>query len=390
MAATASTPASSASSHDDLFAQLRRVPVTDLATEYATELRDDDVLGLAAEVAYHLLFAIPPLLILTVTIAAALNQFTAVPVEETLRTAVDERAPASLAEVLDTIITNAIGQVGGGLLSVSLVTTALVAIWSGSNGIGAVMKAYNRAYDVIEDRPYVRKRLVAVGLTMLLVVLINAAFALFVFGEQIGYWIAQWLGMGSQFRLLWEIGRWPVAVMLFLFLLAVLYYLAPAVEQSFRWISPGSVAATILWIGAVFGFRYYLALASPGSTYGAFSGMIVFLFFLYVTSVILLAGAELNAVLQKRYDEAVVRDRADHPERLTSDAARDEAAESVDDLAQRDGRPRRFRHHRDVVHRPYPVSRNRMALRGRIAVTVGVAVMSTDVGWLLGSRSGRR
>lgn len=304
--------------------------------EFIRKFRADDLLGLAAEVAYHLIFAIPPLLILTMTGAAALNRFTSVPVEEELRTLVNERAPASLQEVFDTVITNAVSQASGGVLSVGLLTTTVVALWSGSNGIAAIMKAYNRAYDVEEDRPYVRKRVVAVGLTVLLVVLMNAAVALLVFGETIGTWVANGLGMGSQFRTLWEAGRWPVAIALFMFLLAVLYYLAPAIEQSFRWISPGSVSATILWIAALFGFRYYLSLVSPGSTYGAFSSLIVVLFFLYITSVVLLIGAELNAILQKRYDTVVVRERAAHPERLTTEAARQEANAEARELDHRE------------------------------------------------------
>jgi membrane protein len=318
--------------------QLRALPARELGAEFVRKFRADDVLGLAAEVAYHLIFAIPPLLILTMTGAAALNRFTSVPVEEELRTLVDERAPVSLQEVFDTVITTAVSQASGGVISAGLLVTTIVAIWSGSNGIAAIMKAYNRAYDVEEDRPYLRKRVVAVGLTVLLVVLINAVFALVVFGETLGMWVANWLGMGSQFRTLWEVGRWPGAIGLFMFLLAVLYYLAPAIEQSFRWISPGSVIATILWIAAVFGFRFYLSFASTSSTYGAFSSLIVVLFFLYITSVVLLIGAEINAILQKRYDTVVVRDRVEHPERLTSDSARHEARTEARELDHREAR----------------------------------------------------
>ena len=336
MASEAPSPVSRASRRAGRFAHLKRVPVRALATQFVRKFHADDVLGSSAEVAYHLIFAIPPVLILTMTGAAAVNRFTSIPVEETLRTLVRERAPASLQEALGTIITNAVGQASGGVVSVGLVITTLVAIWSGSNGIAAIMKAYNRAYEVEEDRPYVRKRVVAVGLTILLVVLINAAFALMVFGETIGTWVANWLGMGSQFRTLWEIARWPGAIGLFMVLLAVLYYLAPAIEQSFRWISPGSVVATILWVLALFGFRFYLSIASPSSTYGAFTSLIIVLFFLYVTSVILLVGAEINAILQKRYDKTVIHDRAEHPERLTTDAARHEATVEAWELEQRE------------------------------------------------------
>src|SRR5690606_3721165 len=77
-------------------------------------------------------------------------------------------------------------------------------------------------------------------------------------------------------------------------------------EQSFRWISPGSVIATLLWVAVVFGFQIYLSLADPGSAYGVFGGLIVLLFFLFVTGIVFLVGAEINAVLTRRYDPATV------------------------------------------------------------------------------------
>ena len=89
-------------------------------------------------------------------------------------------------------------------------------------------------------------------------------------------------------------------------------------------------------MSALFGFRFYLSFASPSSTYCAFTSLIVVLFFLYVTSVILLIGAEINAILQKRYDKAVIADRAEHPERLTTDAARHEATVDAEELARRE------------------------------------------------------
>ena len=87
----------------------------------------------------------------------------------------------------------------------------------------------------------------------------------------------------------------------------------------------------------MFGFRFYLSLATPSSTYGAFSSLIVVLFFLYITSVVLLTGAEINAILPKRYDTVVVRERAEHPDRLTTEVARQEARSEAQELDHRQG-----------------------------------------------------
>ena len=370
--------------------KVQSVPYKQLGKQFVQEFKDDDVMGLASEVAYHLIFAIPPLLLLTVTVAALLNRFTNLPVVENLRQLATERAPENLQEVLDTIITNAVEQVSGGLISVGLLTTTVVALWSASNGIASIMKAYNRAYDVRESRPYLKKRLVAVGLALLMVVLINAAFALFVFGEHIGSWIANWLGFGTVFETVWGLARWPIAIFLFMFLLAVLYYLAPNTEQSFRWISPGSVVATIFWIAAVFGFQLYLRFADPGSAYGAFSSVIVFLFFLFITSVILLIGAQVNAILQKRYDESVVRDRAAHPERLEDDAAREEAGKAGAAFEQREGKgiDNRSAQHIDAKRNQprQPASRPERESTRPLIGGVWLAIVGTVVGWFFGRR----
>jgi membrane protein len=95
--------------------------------------------------------------------------------------------------------------------------------------------------------------------------------------------------------------------------LAILYYAGPNIEQSFRWVSPGSVLATILWLVATAGFGLYLNVSNPGSAYGAVGSVLVLLFFLYVTGIIFLLGAELNAVLGKRYDPETVQDLATNP-----------------------------------------------------------------------------
>lgn len=304
------------------------------------QFRDDDLTGMAAEVAYHLIFAIPPLIILIVVTAALLNHFGHVDVVSSLQGVVDRHAPGDLKDPLDSVIKNAVGKIGGGAASLGALATIVVALWSGSNGIGSFIKGFNRAYDVDERRGFVKKRLVALGLTVAMIVFIIVSFALFVFGHEIGMWIAGHMGLGSAFTTLWSIGRWPVAVALIIFFLAILYYVGPSVEQQFRWVSAGSVVATLLWIAAVFGFKLYLAVSNPGSTYGAFGGLVVLLFFLYITSLVFLLGAEINAVLEKRFSDEL----AGAPEtNKSTSASRGETENHTRDegTSERDGRRER-------------------------------------------------
>ena len=293
--------------------RLSQLPAKDLGKRLYREVRDDEVTTMAAAFAYHWVFAIPSLLILVVVVAALLNRATAVPVVERLRALIGDHAPADTQAVLNRLVDNAVAQVGGGAASLGLIGTVLLALWSGSNGIGALMKAFNRAYDVGEGRPFVTKKLVAVGLTVLLALFVNLAFALLVFGRRLGEWLAGWVGLGSLFDVLWGLLRWPAAVAAIGLLLALLYYLGPDVEQSFRWISPGSVVATLGWLLLVVGFGLYLRVASPGSAYGTLGSVIVLLFFLYLTGLVFLVGAEVNAVLQQRHDPATPWDLATNP-----------------------------------------------------------------------------
>jgi membrane protein len=266
------------------------------------EFKKDDVPGLAAEVAYHAIFAIPALILVVVLIAALVEQATTVDVVERLRTAVNDSAPQDTHDILNSLIDNAIANVSGGLASLGLIAAAAIAIWSGSNAVATMMKAFNRAYGIEEDRGFVRKKAVAIGLTLLLGGLINLAFLLLVFGQSIGTWLAERLGFGSAFETFFAIARWPLGVLLIMIVLAVLYYLGPNIEHSFRWISPGSILATVIWVLATIAFSIYMQVSDPGSAYGSLGSLLVFLLFLYITGIVLLVGAEFNAILERRYD----------------------------------------------------------------------------------------
>lgn len=280
----------------------------ELAKELYREFSRDKVTTLAAAFAYHTVFAIPALLILLVLGAAWVNKATDIEVVNRLRTLIAEQAPANTQALLTDLVDNAIAQVGGGAISVGLILTAVLALWSGSNAIGSTIESFNLAYGVEEKRPFLKKKLTVLGLTLLLVVFVNVAFALLVFGRRIGAWIADWVGAGSAFDVIWNVLRWPIAIALIAVFLAILYYVGPNIEQSFRWISPGSIIATVLWLIATAGLGIYLRFSDPGSAYGAVGSLLVLLFFLYVTGIVFILGAELNALLGKREDPEVRKD----------------------------------------------------------------------------------
>ncbi|HEY7034039.1 MAG TPA: YihY/virulence factor BrkB family protein [Thermomicrobiales bacterium] len=270
----------------------------------------DDITTNASSFAYHTLFAIPPLIILSVTIAALINRVTAVDVTGNLRELIRDHAPGETRQLLNAMVADAIARVGSGGASLGIVVTTLVALRSGSNAAGALIRAFNRAYEVEETRPFIQRTRLKLLLTLLGTLSLNLAFALIVFGHRIGEKAAAVFGFGATFDRVWRVLRWPTAVAAIALLLAVLYYVGPNVELSFRWISPGSALATTLWVATGAAFGVYLRLAHPGTAYGAVGSVVVLLFFLYVTGFIFLLGAKLNAALGKRYDPLIIEDLA--------------------------------------------------------------------------------
>jgi len=203
--------------------------------------------------------------------------------------------------------------------------------------VATLIKSFNRAYDVEETRSWLTKKALSVGLTLLLAVLVNAAFVMLITGGQLGQWVADKTSLGSTFQLVWGILYWFLAVLFIIFVLALLYFLGPNVEQSFRWISPGSVVATLAWVLIALGFRLYLLFSDPGSAYGALGSIVVLMFFLYLTGIAFVLGAEVNAIVGPRYDPEVVEDLAQHPQKLETVADQAAAETRARELDARDG-----------------------------------------------------
>jgi membrane protein len=299
------------------------MPPRQLLRQVTTDLAEDDVASMGAAIAYYALFAIPPMIIFTITLAAAVNQLTGVPVADRLQEIIDERAPGDLEPLLTSLVENAVSSVSGGLASLGVLISALVALWSGSNGVAALIRAFNRAYDVVETRSFFRQKLVSIGLTALMAVLINAAFVLFVFGGQIGSWLADRANLGTAFEIAWQAARFPLSLVFIMVVLAILYIYGPNVRQRFRWFSAGAVLATLLWVLVLLGFRIYLSFVDPGSAYGAMGSLVVFLFFLYLTGITFVLGAEVNAILAHALGGAITEteDQEDGQARAAADEA---------------------------------------------------------------------
>jgi membrane protein len=137
--------------------------------------------------------------------------------------------------------------------------------------------------------------LYTIGLALILLV----AAALMVIGPNVLEWMGSWVGLGDLAVTLWPVLRWPVAIILLMLVVALLYYFTPDVEQKFRYITPGSIIAVFIWIAASLGFGFYVSnFGNYNAMYGGIGAVIVLLLFFYISSAVLLLGAELNATIE--------------------------------------------------------------------------------------------
>ncbi len=263
------------------------------------EFQRDDALGLAAQLAFYLILALFPFLLVLVSL---MGTFSSPELADQVLGYFREVTPQQVYEIIDSYLHDIIAgnRPAPGLFSVGLV----IALWSASGAFAALINALNRAYDVEETRPFWKVRGIALLMTLGLSVMIMIGVLLLVAGPPIGRGIADLLGLGEVFTLVWNVVQWPVALSLMVFAVALLYYFAPDAGQPFRWITPGGLIGVLLWVLASVIFRFYVSnFGSYDATYGSIGAVIVLLLYLYISSLTILFGAELNATLVRLKEE---------------------------------------------------------------------------------------
>jgi membrane protein len=260
------------------------------------EFQKDDVLGLAAQLAFYLILALFPFVLVLVTVMGTFsNEAFASDVLDYFGQVLPGPVFELVQRYLDDVLAGR--SKAPTLLSFGIIGT----IWAASGAFSAIINSLNRAYDVEETRPFWKVKGLAVLMTFGLSGLILVGVLLMLAGPIIGEQVANIFGLGDEFVIAWNIVRWPVALLFLVVVIALIYYFAPNVRQPFRWITPGGVVAVALWLLASVAFRLYVA--SPYNTYGAngtygpIATVIVLLLYLYISSVAILFGAELNATL---------------------------------------------------------------------------------------------
>ena len=266
--------------------------VRQLAARVWTEAWEDEILDRAAALSFYLLFALFPTLLFLTALLALL------PIPNLIDQLVGYLAgvlPGEAASVTRITLGEIEGSAGGGLLSIGIV----LAFWAGSSGMTAVITTLNIAYDVEEPRPWWKRRLVAIALTAGFAVFIMGALVLMVFGPRIGAVIAGWLGLGGLFTDAWNAASLPLVIFFVLVGIQLVFYLAPAGDHDWSWLTPGAAVALILWLAASFGLRAYVAyFGTYDITYESIGGVILLMLWLYLNALAILLGAEVNAEIE--------------------------------------------------------------------------------------------
>ena len=263
-----------------------------ILTRTGRAIYEDDCLGLAGELAFFWFLALFPGLLFVVALAGSF------PIQHQIDVIVEGLARVAPGDVL-VLVREQLLQIAQGPPRGLLALSLLGALWSSSSAMTAIIETLNQAYHVREDRPWWRVRLLAVVLTVVLTAFTLAASGLMLAGPTLAARLENSLGVPRRFAWLWAIVEWPIVFGLMVTAIGWVYQFAPAVRRRRRWITPGSVAATLVWIIASLGLDWYAdRFGDYQKTYGAIGGVIVVLLWLYASGVAILLGAELNAAIE--------------------------------------------------------------------------------------------
>ncbi|MEH7335879.1 YihY/virulence factor BrkB family protein [Neobacillus drentensis] len=255
-------------------------------------IEEDDLPGLSAQLAYFFLLSLFPLLI----VIFSLMPYIPIPHQDMLGM-IRDFAPAEAMELIEKNIKFIMNHRNGGLLSFGVIGT----IWSASNGIDAVVRAFNKAYNVKESRSFIVARGMAILLTFGMIFVFILAIVLPIFGREIGLFIFSQLGYTQQFIKVWDTFSLLLSAIILFLIFTGLYWVAPNVKLRCRSAFPGAAFATLGWIISSMGLSLYVEnIGNYSLTYGSIGAIIVLMIWLYISAFIIILGGEINAFYSEK------------------------------------------------------------------------------------------
>lgn len=252
----------------------------------------DDASGLSAQLSYYFMLSLFPMLLFLLSIVPVVGVK-----QSTIRDMIKDHVPPTYASQVADIIGDIMSNASGSILSVGLI----LALWSASNGMTALMNSFNVAYDVEDSRNFVVSKLFSVLFTLAMIIVMPVALVLPTFGQQIGDLLFGPLGLGEQVKWIFDTIRYVLPVIVVLIAFMVLYTLAPNVKIKLMSVIPGAIFATIVFLAGSYLFGIYISnFSNYSKTYGSIAGIIILMLWLYITGFIIIIGAEINAIFHQR------------------------------------------------------------------------------------------
>lgn len=261
-------------------------------------IQSDEVPALGAQLTYYLILSFFPFLIILLTLV----NYTAISSQDIV-SQLGTVLPTEAYNIVREIINDIFSPKSDSILSFGIIAT----LWTSSNGVAAIIKGLNKAYDQKDTRSFLKRRGYAIIITIGLTLAILFAFTMLVFGQILGNNLFSFLGLSNLFKILWNIVRF-IFPLLFLILVFIFFYKwAPNKPLHIKEVIPGAVFTTIAWILMSTAFAFYVNnFGTYTKTYGSIGGIIILLIWLYLSSIVILIGGELNATLA--FDKASIID----------------------------------------------------------------------------------
>jgi membrane protein len=271
-----------------------------VARRTLTEAVTDRITIIAAGMAFYWFLAIFPLLFAAIGLLDVVQASPST--VDTLNDSIRRVLPGDAATILTSAVDQSQDRASGGGLAALSIGIAL-ALWSASSGMAATQVGLDVAYDVPQDRRFVKRRLIGFALLFAAFLLGGAGVTLLIFGEPVSAFIRDHFPLGDSMGWLWTVARWGISFVVVTLLFAVFYWIGPNRRPpNWTWLSPGGLLATALWFLASAGFSFYVSGfgGSYAETYGALAGVVVLILWLYLSALALLLGAELNGELERQ------------------------------------------------------------------------------------------
>lgn len=280
-----------------------RLGTVDLLKKTFAEAGEDHLAAFAGNLTYKGLFALFPFFVFLLSLLGLFGSGDLLP---SLLNSASGALPQGVTTFLEDQLLTIADNNAESTFTIGAIISILFALWGVSGAFRSVMEAMNVMYGVEEARPFWKVYGISIFLSLGVAVLLISALVLVVFGPRLATLVAEIVGFGTVFETLWIIAQWPILVGVVLLAFTLIYYIAPNAEQRFRYVSPGSIVAVILWLLFSLAFSLYVNNAggeSYSASYGALAGVAILMLYIYYTSYILLLGAEMNQVIEEHAPE---------------------------------------------------------------------------------------